>query len=73
MLWIWRKIGKWVYKGCKMLIKNNEMLKMRDEMCNLISDYLYNNNFTIKDIETAFDKAKLKLRKEIKVLYEGIK
>ena len=53
-----------------MLIKNNEMLKMRDEMCNLISDYLYNNNFTIKDIETAFDKAKLKLRKQIGELYE---
>ena len=57
----------------QMKISKLNKQKLVDDMCNLISDYLYNNNFTIKDIETAFDKAKLKLRKEIEVLYEGIK
>ena len=48
----------------QMKISKLNKQKLVDDMCNLISDYLYNNNFTIKDIETAFDKAKLKLRKQ---------
>tara|TARA_Y100000296_G_scaffold62952_1_gene73209 strand:- start:1220 stop:1420 length:201 start_codon:yes stop_codon:yes gene_type:complete len=54
----------------QMKISKLNKQKLVDDMCNLISDYLYNNNFTIKDIETAFDKAKLKLRKQIGELYE---
>lgn len=38
-----------------------------------ISDYIFNNNYNFKELDVAYEKAKQKLRKEIKQLYNQVK
>lgn len=51
-------------------MKNNNLA---DDFSNFISDYLYNQDYNLDDINFAFEKAKLKLKNEIENLYKKVK
>ena len=48
--------------------KNN----FENEFAGFLSDYVFNYNLSFKEIDTIFEKAKLKIKKDIKKLSEQV-
>ena len=47
--------------------------KVVGEFSNFLSDYVYNNKYTLEDMKIAFAKATAKLKKEVEGLYKRIR
>ena len=52
--------------------KENKMQIAINGFVQHISDYIFNNNYSFKELDKAYEKAKKKLRAEIQELYDKV-